>query len=118
MRRAVVLGLMAVIVAALLLGVSVLRGNGTAPSAPSQPEATAGPAFELIYERPLSQLLDIEVTLSGGETYKVNPCMAFDESGRMLGVYSSLGQPLTVEGREDFALDPTAYQMLLLLIIQ
>lgn len=114
MRRAVVLVFMAIVVALLLLGVNALRGDGAAPADPPQPETTASPAWELMYERPLALLRDMEVTLSGGESYKVHSSMAFDETGRMLGVYSSLGQPLTVDGREDFALDPTAYQMMLL----
>ena len=114
MRRAAVLSLMAILVALLLLGVNGLRGDGAAPSEQQQPEETVGPAWELMYERPLALLRDMEVTLSGGESYKLNTSMAFDETGRMLGVYSRLGQPLTVEGREDFALDPTAYQMMLL----
>lgn len=114
MRRAGVLGLMTAVVLLLLLVVIGLRADKAAPSVPKMPEATDGPGYEMMYQRSLALLKDIEVTLADGEGYRVNACMAFDEADRMLGVYSSLGQPLVVAGREDFALDAAAYQMLLL----
>lgn len=114
MRRTVVLTLMVILVALLLLGVGILRDGDTASSNSLPPEVTAAPAYEMMYERPLALLQCIEVFLPGGENYRANTCMAFDDTGRMLGVYSDLDQPLTIEGREDFALDMVACQMMLL----
>ena len=114
MRRTVVLTLMAILVVLLLLGIGVLRGRNTVPADPLPPEATAAPAYEMMYERPLALLEYIEVFLPDGESYRANACMGFDDTGRMLGVYSDMNQPLCIEGREDFALDMVACQMMLL----
>ncbi len=113
MRRGLTLLLAALALALAAGGLRLIRSEDQA----AMPEQTAAPsdeAYEMMYERPLCQLSGIQVTLASGESYSVSTSMAFDKNGSLLGVYSTLGQPLTVDGREDFALDATAYQMMLL----
>lgn len=111
MRRGGVLALLTAAVA-LLAGLWGLLRTDAPEAAPA--EASAAPGYEMLYERPLHTLRGIRVTLKDGESYRVSPSMVFDEAGRLLGVATPLRQPLTVDGREDFALDAGAYQMLLL----
>ena len=104
--------------AACYLLAAVLLGSYMALKQPSaQPQAapvpTASPAYAMLYERDVTAFETLTVSLPE-ETYTVRSSMAYDENGRLLGVYNSLGQPVTVEGREDFALDATAFQMMLL----
>ncbi len=111
MRRGGVLALLTAAVA-LLAGLWGLLRTDAPEAAPAEP--SAAPAYEMLYERPLHTLRGIRVTLESGESYRVSPSMVFDETGRLLGVSTPLRQPLTVDGREDFALDANAYQMMLL----
>lgn len=114
MRRVRVLAAMALAIVLLLASWYALQ---SAPSDAELPDAAATEmpaAYELMYQRPLSDFDEMTVRLASGESYTVVSDMVFDESGSLLGVRSSLAQPLLVEGQESFALDTTSYQMMLL----
>lgn len=111
-RSSVLLGLM--LTAALLAGcLSVLRKD----IAPAQEESanTDTAAYWMLYEKPLSDFRTLSVTLADGESYSVTSSMVYDDqTGMLMGVMNNLGQPVTVDGQESFALNSTAYQMMLL----
>lgn len=111
MRRLGTLGILAAVIAVLCACLAALR----VPSGAAVPEAeTQENAYRMLYTRMQQDLVAMTVTLASGEEYTVESSLAFDADGNLLGVYNSLGQPLTVKGREDFALDSTSYQMMLL----
>lgn len=111
MRRLLTLGSLAVLVAALALGLTALRAAEDAPVTASAPQAAA---YRMLYTRSQQDFAAMTVTLSSGESYTVESSLGFDERGNLLGVYNNLGQPVTVAGQEGFALDVTSYQMMLL----
>ncbi len=112
MRRSRVLLVMALLVGALALALTALSASPqeAAPSAPQAP----GAAYRMLYERPQQDFDRMTVTLSSGESYAVESSMGFDAAGNLLGVYNSLGQPVTVQGQSGFALSRTSWQMMLL----
>lgn len=99
-------GLAALLCAAWL---ALRAGEGTPQ--PVSPAREA--AYEMMYSRDVSKLRTLRVTLPDGG-YTVRSSMVYDEDGQLLGVSNALGQPFVVEGAEDFALDTTAFQMMLL----
>ena len=115
MGRARALLLMAVI-AALLTGAYVLlsrqEGEKEPPPAPS-PTDEAG--YEMLYERPLPAFRRMEISLPE-EAYAVVTDLVYDGQGNLLGVNNGLGQPIVVEGQPDFALDETAWQVMLVTV--
>lgn len=113
MRRGSVLTCWALACALLALCLILLQPRPDPQQDTPSPSADA-PAYWMLYEKPLSAFTRLRVDLADGSGYTVASSMAFDASGALLGVYNSLGQPVTVEGQADFALDATAYQMMLL----
>lgn len=109
MRR--VGALFALLAAAVVLLVIRNGLQQTPVPAPVETEAPQ-PAYRMLYERPLSGFEGMTVALDGG-SYAVSSSMVHDANGALLGVTNMLGQPLTVDGRADFALDASAWQMML-----
>jgi len=110
MRRIWILLLCAAVIGALSLALYSL-----------QPEEAAAPiatppvqSYRMLYTRDQADFAAMTVTLATGETYTVDSSLAYDDAGNFLGVYNNLGQPVTVRGQEGFALDATAFQMMLL----
>lgn len=111
MRRILILGVLALLAASLALTLTALQASDGAPAAvPSAPEA----AYRMLYTRTQQDFAAMTVTLASGESYAVESSLGFDEGGNLLGVYNSLGQPVTVVGQPNFALDSVSYQMMLL----
>lgn len=111
MRRSLILCWMLVAALLLLAVYQQLQLPGTAADMPA---ATDAPAYQTLYTHPQSDFDTMTITLASGESYTVRSDMGFDENGNLLGVYNHLGQPLIVEGHEDFALATVSYQMMLL----
>ena len=111
MRRGGKLALCCLAAAALTVCWPLLRTDSRPGAAAPLPTPSA--AYEMMYERDVTRFETLAVTLPEGG-YTVRSSMAFDENGGLLGVYNNLGQPVVVEGQEDFILDRTAYQMMLL----
>ena len=110
MRRSLVLLLFALVIGGLCLALNAL-----------QPEEAAAPittpqtqSYRMLYTRDQADFASMTVTLASGESYTVDSSLAYDEQGNYIGVYNSLGQPVTVRGQEGFALDSTSFQMILL----
>lgn len=112
MRRGTVLLCLTLTVAVLCGCLALLRGP--APDAQEAPSPTEAAPYRMLYEKSLADFLSLRVTLLSGESYSVSTAMVYDAGGALLGVTSSLAQPVTVDGREDFALSATSYQMMLL----
>lgn len=111
MRRGLILAAMTALVLLLALGLMLLRaGDAPAPALPQTPEA----AYRMLYTRSQQDFKAMTVTLASGESYTVESSLGFDAQGNLLGVYNSLGQPVTVAGQSDFALDSISSQMMLL----
>ena len=111
MRRLTILGILALLVCALAAGLMMIRMERSAPeTVPAAPET----AYRMLYTRSQQDFAAMTVTLASGEAYTVDSSLGFDEHGNLLGVYNSLGQPVTVVGQTDFALDSISYQMMLL----
>lgn len=111
MRRLTILASLALLVCALTFALTELRA--------SEPEVIAAPvpqeaAYRMLYTRSRQDFAAMTVTLTSGESYTVESSLGFDENGNLLGVYNSLGQPVTVVGQPGFALDSVSYQMMLL----
>ncbi len=103
--------LLALLAAAVMLFALRSGLQQTPVPAPSETEEPQ-PAYRMLYQRPLSAFEGMTVTLDGG-SYAVLSSMVHDANGALLGVTNMLGQPLTVDGRADFALDTSARQMML-----
>ena len=111
MRRGWILCLLSLAVAALAAVLVLLQGGTeNVPEAAVTQEAV----YRMLYTRTRQDFERMTVTLASGEAYTVRSDLAFDETGNMLGVYNSIGQPVVVEGQEQFALDSISYQMMLL----
>ncbi|MBQ2931017.1 MAG: hypothetical protein IJD99_12470, partial [Clostridia bacterium] len=92
MRRPLILGSLVLIAAALVLTLTVLLSGTDAPvAAPTPAEA----AYRMLYTRSQQDFAAMTVTLASGEAYTVESSLGFDENGNLLGVYNSLGQPVT-----------------------
>ena len=111
MRRGAVLLAMLMVVGGLL-GLWAFLKQPTEEADVETPQTQS--SYEMLYVRPLSDFHDMTVQLSDGSTFAVVSDMVFDEHGSLLGVRSSLAQPLLVVGQEDFALASISYQMMLL----
>lgn len=111
MRRLLILCSLALVAAALALGLAALQPGTDAPVIAEAPQEAA---YRMLYTRTRQDFAAMTVTLASGESYTVESSLAFDEGGNLLGVYNSLGQPVTVAGQADFALDSISYQMMLL----
>ena len=112
MRRLLTLCVLALLVAVLALGLTSLKAT-------DEPASTAAPAaqeasYRMLYTRSQADFAHMTVHLASGESYTVESSLGFDTQGNLLGVYNSLGQPVTVGGQSDFALDSISYQMMLL----
>lgn len=110
MRRIWVLILCAAVIGALALALYALQPEESAAPAPT----VQAQSYRMLYTRDQADFASMTVTLSSGETYTVDSSLAYDDAGSFLGVYNTLGQPVTVRGQEDFALDTTSFQMMLL----
>lgn len=111
MRRLTILGILALLVCALAAGLMMIRMERSSPeTVPAAPET----AYRMLYTRLQQDFAAMTVTLASGEAYTVESSLGFDEHGNLLGVYNSLGQPVTVVGQTDFALDSISYQMMML----
>ena len=110
MRRSLVLLLCALVIGALCLTLSALQPENTAAPVPT-PQAQS---YRMLYTRDQADFAAMTVTLASGEVYTVDSSLAYDAEGNYIGVYNSLGQPITVRGQESFALDSTSFQMMLL----
>lgn len=111
MRRPLILCSLVLIAAVLALTLAGLLSGSDAPvAAPAPAEA----AYRMLYTRSQQDFAAMTVTLASGEAYTVESSLGFDENGNLLGVYNSLGQPVTVAGQPSFALDSISYQMMLL----
>ncbi|MGN0754406.1 MAG: DUF4340 domain-containing protein [Aristaeellaceae bacterium] len=111
MRRGAVLGALTLVVCGLWGLWAFLRQPGEEAAA-EIPQAQS--RYCLLYERPLSDFQGMTVQLADGSAFAVVSDMVFDAGGSLLGVRSSLAQPLLVVGQEDFALSSLSYQMMLL----
>ena len=111
MHRGRNLALIALVAALLCL--LCLYLDGDAPDERATPSAETAPAYWMLYERDPSEFRSLTVTLASGESYRVRSDMVFQD-GQLMGVQNTLGQPVVVDGRPDFALDTTGYQMMLL----
>ncbi len=111
MRRPLILCSLVLIAAVLALTLTGLLSGSDAPAAAPAP---AEAAYRMLYTRSQQDFAAMTVTLASGEAYTVESSLGFDENGNLLGVYNSLGQPVTVAGQPSFALDSTSYQMMLL----
>lgn len=110
MRRILILLLCAALICALALALTALRPEeSAAPAATPQVQS-----YRMLYTRDQADFSAMTVTLASGESYTVDSSLAYDGAGNFLGVYNHLGQPLTVRGQEGFAMDATAFQMMLL----
>lgn len=112
MRRLLTLCALALTAAALAVGLTFLRA--AEEPLPAADPAVQESAYRMLYTRSQQDFASLTVTLASGESYTVESSLGFDAQGNLLGVYNSLGQPVTVAGQEDFALDSTSYQMMLL----
>ena len=110
MRRLTILASLALLVCALICALLSLQSAQPEILPPAAQEAS----YRMLYSRMQQDFASMTVTLADGASYTVTSSLAFDGSGNLLGVYNSLGQPVTVEGQMDFALDRTSYQMMLL----
>lgn len=113
MRRAGIL--LALLLAALgLWGLrqSLLRPDVVVPDVETQPVQDG---YQMLYQRSLADFQWMQITLADGGSYAVSSAMVHDANGRLLGVTNPLAQPLTVDGRPDFALSSTAWQMMLVM---
>lgn len=110
MRRLLILCLCAAVIGGLSLALAALQPEESAAPRPT-PQVQS---YRMLYTRDQADFAAMTVTLATGESYTVDSSLAFDESGNLLGVYNNLGQPVTVRGQEDFALDATSFQMMLL----
>lgn len=111
MRRGLRLAACYLLVAALAGGYAFLRRS--APQTQSAPAPAAPASYEMLYQRDAAAFKTLTVSLPEGG-YTVRSSMAYDENGQFMGVYNNLGQPVVVEGQEDFALSAAAFQMMLL----
>lgn len=111
MRRLMILCSLALTAAALALALMALQPGSDAPVTAAVPQEAA---YRMLYARTQQDFAAMTVTLASGESYTVESSLAFDEGGNLLGVYNSLGQPVTVAGQADFTLDSISYQMMLL----
>lgn len=110
MRRGLVLLVCALVIGVLTLALFALQPQETAAPAPT-PQVQS---YRMLYTRDQADFASMTVTLSSGESYTVDSSLAYDEQGNYIGVYNSLGQPVTLRGQESFALDSTSFQMMLL----
>jgi len=110
MRRSLVLLLCGLVIGGLCLTLNVLQPEEAATPAPT-PQVQS---YRMLYTRDQTDFASMTVTLASGETYTVDSSLAYDEQGNYMGVYNGLGQPVTVRGQENFALDSTSFQMMLL----
>lgn len=110
MRRLITLACCALMIAALTLTLGTLESSQPAAPVPT-PQAES---YRMLYTRDQADFASLTVILASGESYTVDSSLGFDASGNLLGVYNSLGQPVVVRGQEDFALDTTSFQMMLL----
>lgn len=110
MQRFLTLSILFLVAALLAAGLFFLKSADDAPALPAAGES----AYRMLYERSRQSFWYMTVTLASGESYTVESSMGFDESGNLLGVYNSLGQPVTVKETPDFALDALSYQMMVL----
>lgn len=110
MRRSLVLLLCALVIGGLWLALNALQPDeAAAPITTPQTQS-----YRMLYTRDQADFASMTVTLASGESYTVDSSLAYDEQGNCIGVYNSLGQPVTVRGQEGFALDSTSFQMILL----
>lgn len=111
MRRLTVLASLALLMCMLTFALQALQmAEPDEQMAPVAQEA----AYRMLYTRSQQDFAAMTVTLAGGESYTVESSLGFDADGNLLGVYNSLGQPVTVVGQPGFALDSVSYQMMLL----
>lgn len=110
MRRLIVLAACAAVIVLLALTYAALAPEESAEPAP----VTPAESYRMLYTRNQADFASMTVTLASGETYTVDSSLGFDEQGNLLGVYNNLGQPVVLHGQEDFALDTTSFQMMLL----
>lgn len=117
MRRPLILCSLALIAAVLAFTLAILQSGSNVlcdSDVPTAAPAPAEAAYRMLYTRSQQDFAAMTVTLSSGEAYTVESSLGFDENGNLLGVYNSLGQPVTVAGQPSFALDSISYQMMLL----
>lgn len=112
MRRPLILCALTALIGALAAALLALSAAPEAPAA--DPTPLQEPAYRMLYTRDQADFASMTVTLSSGESYTVESSLGFDGNGNLLGVYNSLGQPVTVAGQPDFALDSISFQMMLL----
>jgi len=110
MRRILVLLACTLVIGALCLALAALQPEEAAAPIPT-PQAQS---YRMLYTRDQADFASMTVTLASGESYTVDSSLAYDDQGNYIGVYNSLGQPVTVRGQENFALDSTSFQMMLL----
>ena len=114
MRRGLTLTLLTLAAAALLGLLCALQASPGETEAASEPAAAPAQAYEMLYTRSQQDWVSMTITLSSGERFTVVSDLVFDAAGNLLGVTNTLGQPMLVQGQEDFALDATSFQMMLL----
>ena len=111
MRRLLHLSCLIIVIAILSGSLLLLRRPVETPTQTVTPlEST----YRMLYTRSQQDFAAMRITLASGESYVVESSLAYDANGKLLGVYNSLGQPVVIQGQEDFALDSAAYQMMLL----
>ena len=111
MRRGFRLLVMLLCCAVLLTAyVSIGDQEATSEDTTEQAEDTS---YFMLYEDQISDLNSITVQPKGEDSYTLLSDMGFDDNGNLLGVYNALGQPFVVEGNEDFTLNSTAWQMMI-----
>jgi len=111
--KAALLVLLALLAAAAALWAVRTRGSTAADAAQTEADESDAAAYVMIYENDITQFKRLTVTVRGEEPYAVVSDMVY-EDGELLGVHNALGQPVVLEGREDFHFQTYAWQMMAL----
>lgn len=114
MRRVLTLTLLALTAAVLLGLLWALQPSNVEVKHTEAVTKAPDQAYEMLYTRPRQDWESMTVTLSSGESFTVVSDLVFDAAGNLRGVTNTMGQPMLVQGQEDFALDSISFQMMLL----